>query len=379
MSLRLRLAIIFALVAIVTATAIAIVTPTIVDQGFRQLQLEDDGQRAGRGQGPGQGQGPGPPEGRGPGRAQQETTLAIVLVAVAAAAGASVLGFLVAGRLVAPLGRLREAAADVAAGDLKRRSGVADRDDEIGELARSFDGMAEALDRSDSARRRMFQDAAHELKTPLTVIDATTTAILDGVYEHDDRHLETIRGQSHLLATTVDDLRTVSLAESGQLPLAPTVLKATEILGEVVAGFEVPAKLAGITLSSDAGPPAQTVYADRERLHQVLAALIDNAIRHTPQGGTIAVAARPDGDGTLLDVLDDGSGISAEDLPLIFDRFYRADPSRQRASGTSGLGLAIVHALVAAQGGTVGAEEAAGGGARFWVRLPSTGGTIKVP
>ena len=145
------------------------------------------------GEAAGQGQGPGPREGRGPGRAQQETTLAIVLVAIVGAAGASVLGFLVAGRLIRPLGRLRDAAADVAAGDLERRSSVADRSDEIGDLGRSFDSMAEALERSDAARRRLFQDAAHELKTPLTVIDATTTAILDGVYEHDDRHLETIR------------------------------------------------------------------------------------------------------------------------------------------------------------------------------------------
>jgi two-component system sensor histidine kinase BaeS len=366
MSLRLRLAITFAFVAVVTAAAISLFTPAIVDHGFQQFQVED---REGRGEG--QGQGPGPREGRGPGRAQQDTTLAIVLVAVVAAAGASVLGFLVAGRLIAPLGRLQEAAAGVAAGDLGRRSGVGDRRDEIGDLGRSFDGMAEALDRSDAARRRMFQDAAHELKTPLTVIDATTTAILDGVYEHDDRHLETIRQQSHLLARTVDDLRTVSLAESGQMPLTPATLDVAEVLGVVVAGFEAPATLAGVTLGIDADPPKQTVYADRERLHQVLAALVDNALRHTPKGGTISVSARPDSEFVRLVVQDDGSGIAAEDLPHVFERFYRADPSRQRASGTSGLGLAIVAALVAAQGGTVGAEDAPGGGARFWVRLPS--------
>ncbi len=259
MSLRLRLAIIFAFVAIVTASAIAVVTPGIVDHGFQQLRSESEARGAGGGQGLGQAENPGPREGRGPGRAEQDTTLAIMFVAVVAAAGASVLGFLVAGRLVAPLGRLREAAVGVAAGDLGRRSGVRHRNDEIGDLARSFDAMAEALDRSDIARRRMFQDAAHELKTPLTVIDATTNAILDGVYEHDDRHLETIRQQSHLLARTVDDLRTVSLAESGQMPLTPATLDVAEILGGVVAGFEAPATLAGVKLTTDTDPPRQSV------------------------------------------------------------------------------------------------------------------------
>lgn len=375
MSLRLRLALIFALVAVITATAIALVTPTIVDQGFRQLRGQDEAR--GAGQGLGAGQGPGPREGRGPGRAQQETTAAIVLIAVLAAAGASVLGFLVAGRLVAPLGRIREAAAGVAAGDLGRRSGVTGRNDEIGELARSFDAMAEALDRSDSARRRMFQDAAHELKTPLTVIDATTTAILDGVYEHDDRHLQTIRHQSRLLATTVDDLRTISLAESGRMPLTPTTLEVVDVLEEVVIRFEASARLSDITLGVEVDPPNQTVHADRERLHQVLAALIDNALRHTPEGGSIDLSSRPDGDLVRLAVRDDGSGVSAEDLPHLFERFYRADPSRQRDSGTSGLGLAIVDALVAAQGGSVGADQAPGGGAVFWIRLPARASVIK--
>lgn len=375
MSLRLRLAIIFALVAVITATAIALVTPAIVDQGFRQLRGQDEARRAG--QSLGAGQGPGPREGRGPGRAQQETTAAIVLVAVLAAAGASVLGFLVAGRLVAPLGRIREAAAGVAAGDLGRRSGVAGRNDEIGELARSFDAMAEALDRSDSARRRMFQDAAHELKTPLTVIDATTTAILDGVYEHDDRHLQTIRHQSRLLATTVDDLRTISLAESGRMPLTPITLEVADVLDDVVGGFEASARLSDITLGVEVDPPDQTVHADRERLHQVLAALIDNALRHTPEGGSIDLSARPDGDLVRLAVRDDGPGVSVEDLPHLFERFYRADPSRQRDSGTSGLGLAIVDALVAAQGGSVGADAAPGGGAVFWICLPARSSIIK--
>ncbi len=365
MSLRIRLALIFALVAIVTATAIAIVTPTIVDQGFRQAEV--DGSR-----GSGQGLGQGPREGRGPGRAQQETAMAIVLIAAAAAAGASVLGFLVAGRLVRPLGRLRDAAADVAVGNLQRRSDLAGRGDEIGDLGRSFDRMAQTLERSDAARRRLFQDAAHELKTPLTVIDATTTAILDGVFEHDDRHLETIREQSHLLARVVDDLRTVSLAEAGQLPLEVSDVDVAELMRAVVASFGPRAQLSGVRLSSQLSNDGPLVRADRERLRQMLGALVDNALRHTPAGGTVVLESRSEADEVRLAVSDSGPGIPAPDLPHLFERFYRGDPSRQRSSGSSGLGLAIVHAIAEAQGGRVGAENVEPHGARFWLVLPAS-------
>ena len=367
MSLRVRLALMFALVAIVTAGAIALVTPAIVDRGFRQAEAEADG----RGVSQGTGLGPGPREGRGPGRAQQETTLAIVLGAAVAAAGASMLGLLVAGRLVRPLGRLRDAAADVAAGDLTRRSQLADRGDEIGDLGRSFDRMAEALERSDAARRRLFQDAAHELKTPLTVIDATTTAILDGVYQHDDRHLRTIREQSQLLARLVDDLRTVSLAESGQLELQCSVVDAAEVVRAVAKGWAPRAELAGVTLDVELSDQRVMLHADPERVRQMLGALVDNALRHTPSGGRVVLEVHPCDAQVCLAVRDSGPGVAAEDLPHLFERFYRADPSRQRSSGTSGLGLAIVHALADAQGGRVGVENVEPRGARFWLRLPS--------
>jgi len=332
--------------------------------------LEEDDTR---GQGEGQGQGPGPREGRGPGRAQRETVEAIVILGVVAAAGASVLGFLVAGRLVAPLGRLRNAAADVAAGNLERRSDVAARGDEIGDLGRSFDIMAESLERSDAARRRMFQDAAHELRTPLTVIETTTSAILDGVYTHDDRHLETIRGQAQLLSHIVDDLRTVSLAEAGRLSLDLVRLDAAEIVRETVTGFGPAAELAGVSLAADVADEPLIVRADRARLVQLLGALIDNALRHTPRGGHVLVEARAVDEVAELAVGDDGPGIEPDDLPHVFERFYRADPARQRSSGTSGLGLAIVRALADAHAGTVGVQPVEPHGARFWLRLPRDG------
>jgi len=371
MSLRLRLALIFALVAFVTAGIIAVATPAIVDQGFRQFADDSAARREGQGQG--QGLGPGPREGRGPGRAQRETTMAIITLGVAAAAGASVLGFLVAGRLVSPLDRLRDAAADLAAGDLERRSDMADRPDEIGDLARSFDTMAESLERSDAIRRRLFQDAAHELKTPLTVIDTTTTAILDGVYEHEDRYLETIRNQSQQLSRIVDDLRTVSLAEAGRLPMELVRLDAAEVVRETATGFGSAAELAGIQLTTTMSDEPLWVVADRQRLTQMVGALVDNAIRHTPRGGHVAIEAGQVGGQPELAVRDDGPGIPPEDLPNVFERFYRVDPQAQRDAGTSGLGLSIVHALAEAQGGTATVENVPPHGARFTLRLPAAG------
>jgi signal transduction histidine kinase len=215
----------------------------------------------------------------------------------------------------------------------------------------------------------MFQDAAHELRTPLAVIDATTSAILDGVYEHDDRHLETIRHQSRLLSRLVDDLRTVSLAEARQLPLEMTVVDAAEVVRDAVAVFTPPAELAGVAIEAEVLDPPLDVSADRERLAQLLGALVDNAIRHTPAGGHVVLEAGRQGATVELAVRDDGPGISPADLPHVFERFYRADPSRQRASGTSGLGLSIVRALAEAQGGQVGVSNLEPHGARFWVRL----------
>lgn len=366
MSLRPRLALTFAFVALVTTATIALVTPAIVEHGFAQ-QAEEDAQR---GQGQGSGQGPGPREGRGPGRAQRATTLSIVVLGVAAATGASLLGFYLAGRLLLPLVRLRDAAAGLAAGDLKRRSDIADRHDEIGDLARSFDQMAAALERSDLSRRRMLQDAAHELKTPLAVIRSTTSAILDGVYEHDDRHLETIRQQSELLSRLVDDLRMISLAEAGQLPVELATIDAADVARRLVADFGPTAELARISITSEIPETALPIRADQQRLGQMLAALVDNAIGHTGAGCHIVVEGAREAGDVVLAVRDDGPGIPAEDLPHVFDRFYRADPARGRASGTSGLGLSIVRALAGAQGAQVGVSSAVPHGSRFWIRFP---------
>ncbi len=372
MSLRLRLASAFALVAILTAVAIAVTAPTIVGRGFARLTTLDAANPVGpgSGKGPGGGPGPGPMAGIHAQQVQQETTVTILVVALLAAGAASLVGYVLAGRLSAPLAHLGEAAGAVAAGDLSRRSGLADRTDEFGAVGRSFDAMAAELEDAEASRRRFFQDAAHELKTPLAVIEAITTAVLDGVYEHDDQHLTTIREQSRVLARIVDDLRTISLAESGDLPLQTEPIPLEHLVGSTQRGFAARADVASITLRSDV-PAGLVVLADRDRLAQILTALVDNAIRHTPPGGVVSVSASQAAARVRITVGDTGPGITAADIDHVFDRFWQADPARDRASGTSGLGLAIVRALAAAQGGTVGVESDPGTGARFWVELPA--------
>ena len=401
MRLRSRLAIAFALVALVTAGLIVLATPTIVGRGFARLEADavdtgsgigtgpgmGAGQGAGRGAGQGMGQGagngPGPMAGLHAQQVQEETTLTLVALALVAAAGASLLGVFLAGRIVRPLDTLESAAAAVAHGDLTRRSGLGDRADELGSLGRSFDAMTDELAAAEDARRRFFADAAHELKTPLSVIDATTSALLDGVYEREDRHLLTIRDQSHLLGRIVDDLRTVSLAETQALPLRLEPVALDGLIRASVGEMTIRAESAGVRLRAD-DLPAIVVTADRDRLRQVLAALLDNALRHTPSGGEIFVRAAVAGDAghagaVRVDVADTGPGVDPADLPHLFDRFYQADPARDRTTGTSGLGLAVVRALVLAHGGRVGAENTPGGGARFWFELPAAGPDTTTP
>ena len=454
MSLRWRIAIGFALVALATAAVIALIAPPIITQGFSDFDTDNDAGRqpaptatpaeasttaasvtpepresaepgerddsggddnatpmptskstpvpsglasalasaaAAAGSSPAVTETPqrspeDAPPAVGPtnnGQAQTNTIMRLILAAIAAAAVASLFGLFGAGRLVRPLTRLELAAAAVARGDLGRRSGLADRTDEFGQLGRSFDSMAGELQSAEESRRRFLQDAAHELRTPLAVIEATSSAILDGVYTPERRHLETIRDQSRVLARIVDDLRTISLAEGGHLHLERRPVDAKKILDSVAAGFEARAAAGVIKLSIDA-PEGLMVDADPDRLRQVIGALIDNALRHTPEGGSVhltAAGATPaDSSGAprhgspkrvaRLSVEDSGTGIPQASLARIFERFYQADPSRSRGSGTSGLGLSIVRALAEAHGGRAGAENRAEGGARLWIELP---------
>jgi two-component system sensor histidine kinase BaeS len=370
MSLRLRLAGALALVALLTAVAVAITAPAIVGHGFAAMEADSATGGTPHGQGPG----PGPMAGLHTQQVQADTTNMLIAVAAIAAGAASLLGFVLATRMVRPLARLEHAAAAVARGELDVRSGVGSRSDEIGSLGRSFDAMADDLQATEVARRRFFQDAAHELKTPLAVIDATTSAVLDGVYGHDDRHLQTIREQSRLLARIVDDLRTVSLADAGVLPLRRETVQIGALLASIARDLEARATGAGIAIEvRHGGNPVALV--DPDRVRQGVVALVDNAIRHTPNGGWIRLEAAPKApDAVQIAVVDSGPGIAAVDVPHVFERFYQADPARDRSTGSSGLGLAIVRAVVEAHGGHVRAGNEAGAGALIEIELPVASG-----
>lgn len=396
LGLATRLAATFAAVAVGTAAAVAIAAPPIVGRGFAMMMngatmAPGMGQGHGNGMGGGMGQGMGAGAGAGYGayaaQLQQEATVTIVLVALAAAIVASLLGVVISRRIARPLVRLESAAASVAGGNLTARSGLAGRTDEIGSLGRSFDAMAEDLEQNEAARRRFFADAAHEMKTPLAVIEATAAAVMDGVYDHDPRHLATIREQARLLGRVVDDLRTVSLAEAGALPLQLASVRAADVVRAVAETFRVRAEAAGVVLATDADPAegAAVLHADRDRLAQALGTFVDNALRYVPAGGSIVLRVSPAPAASVspasagprpmvrLAVLDTGPGVAEAHLPHVYDRFYQADAARDRGTGTSGLGLSIAKAIAEAHGGSAGVANRPEGGAAFWLDLPAAG------
>ncbi len=366
MSLRLKIALGFAGVALATAAAVAIAAPPIIGHGFAQLESGTTAEAL-----RGQGRGPGPGGGTYAQQIQDETERTLILVALGSALAASVVGFVLASWMARPLRRLALASRAVAAGDLGRKSGLAGRSDEFGEVGRSFDEMADELRRTDEQRRHFIQDAIHELRTPLTVIEGTAGAIEEGIFAPDARQMRKIREQTQVLSRIVDDLRTISLAEAGELTLERETVDLAVTGPSSVAAFEARAAAEGLAMATDVEPGCE-VEADGGRLRQSLAALLDNAIRHTPRDGSVDLVARRHGKVVRIAVEDTGRGIAAEDLPHVFDRFYQADPARDRRTGTSGLGLSIVRALVEAQGGRVGAENRPQGGARVWIELPAS-------
>lgn len=374
MTLRLRIAIGFAAVALATAAVTSIAIPAIVGHGFAQLQSETATPSPDRrGQGAGNGPGPGPQAAVHASQIQQDVTTTLIVIAIGAGLAASVVGFIAAGRLARPLTRLAAASRRIASGNLAERSGLADRTDEFGDVGRAFDEMAGELEQVDEERRRFMEDAVHELRTPITVIDGTAGALEEGVFAPEPRHFRTIREQSQLLSRIVDDLRTISLAEAGQLTFARETIDVSQLLQAVAGDFEARARAASQAIEIG-GEPRLRFEGDERRARQVLAAIVDNALRHTPSGGHVGLSAGRVRDAVRVSVEDSGPGFASDDLPRVFDRFYQADRSRDRRTGSSGLGLSIVRALVEAQGGRAGAGNLPSGGASVWFELPAVGG-----
>jgi len=306
----------------------------------------------------------------------------ILRAGVVASLVAIVLGLLLTGTALKPLRTVRDAARRIGAGDLAYRVPIASRD-EVGEVALQFNEMAAALERDERLRRALMADIAHELRTPLAVIRGQAEALQDGVFELTPENIAPIYDQSILLGRLVDDLRDLALAEAGSLPLERAQVALDELASRAVAAFQPQAREKGVALSLQVEPAAPgalpTVDADPQRLAQVLGNLLSNALRYTPSGGSVVVKVTSDPKGVSLAVADTGIGIAPEDLPHVFDRFYRADKARTRADGGTGLGLAVARQLVEAHGGQITVQSEPGHGSTFTVRLPRQRPTSSVP
>ncbi len=289
-----------------------------------------------------------------------------------AAAGATLfallLGLGLARTLTRPLLALTAAARRIAGGDFGQPVAV-ESSDEIGQLAGAFNQMSSELARAAHLRRQMTADIAHELRSPLSVLMGYTESLADGVLQPSPAILRAMHEESRLLSHLVDDLRTLSLADAGELTLNRQLTAPAELLKRVAASFASKAAAKGVELRLETSPELAPVSLDPERIVQVLGNLVGNAIRYTPAGGVVTLRGLAAQGGILLQVVDTGSGIAPEQLPYIFERFYKADTARTIDETESGLGLSIAKSLVELHGGTLTAESVAGRGTVMSIQM----------
>lgn len=272
-----------------------------------------------------------------------------------------------------PLQNLFSTINSVSEGDLSARVSET-KSDMFSELIIRFNKMIDELERADKQRRNLTADIAHELRTPLHIIQGNLEGIIDGVYKPTEEHINNTLDETKLLTRLINDLQTLSLAESHQLPLHPTSFLVSDLIHDLTSSFSSQAKSLGISLESNIKDSSLQITADYDRLNQVLSNLISNAIRHTPQDGKILVETESvigEKRSVRIMVKDSGEGIASEDLPFIFDRFWRGEKSRTGRIN-SGLGLAIAKQLIEAHGGEIKVESEIGKGTTFTIELPST-------
>jgi len=286
-----------------------------------------------------------------------------------AVVAAILMTFFLSRRILAPVKALTVTANLLGKGDFSQRVPVKGKD-EVSELSRTFNSMACNLEQAEKLRRNMVADIAHELRTPLSNLQGYLEAIRDGVIKPDTDTIISLNEDAQILSRLVNDLQELSLAEAGELKLNCQTEDITRLINKAVSAIQAPATVKNISTSVDIEEKISEVNIDSQRISQVLGNLLDNALAHTPEGGTISVTAKEKGKWLQITVSDTGEGIPPKDLGNIFERFYRVDKSRARATGGSGLGLTITKRLVESHGGTIKVESEPGKGSCFTIMLP---------
>jgi len=295
---------------------------------------------------------------------------ALLISGFAALAAAVIVSLFVSRRIVEPIQTLSNVSRRLAQGFYRERTSI-HADDEISQLAHSVNQLAEALDQTERRRLALLADVTHELRTPLATIGGYMEGLLDGVVSANPATFNLILRETRRLQRLIEDLELLSRVEAGQLPVVARAIDLLPVLEAQLAQFEPLFSSNQVTLQLDAPAQLPQVWADPDRVAQVLINILANAYRYTPAGGTVTVQVTTDDHEVRVAVIDTGIGIAAEHLPHVFERFYRVDKSRARNSGGSGIGLAIARHLIYAQGGEIWAEsDGIGKGARFIFTLP---------
>jgi two-component system OmpR family sensor kinase/two-component system sensor histidine kinase BaeS len=282
-------------------------------------------------------------------------------------------GALLSRSLTAPLQRLAAAARAVARGHLGQKVRV-EGSAEVAEVGRAFNEMTSALETAETQRKNLVADVAHELRTPLTVLQGNLRAILDGVYPLDQGEIARLYDETLLLGRLVEDLRELALADAGQLRLELRPTNVSAVIRDTLEKMAMVAQDRQVVVTGELPDDLPAVLADPDRVAQVLRNLLLNALQNTPAGGTVTVAAHQAGTALEVSVADTGVGIAPDHLPHVFERFWRADPSRTRAdrlTGGTGIGLSVAQSLIAAQGGRIWVESTLGKGSAFHFTLPT--------
>ena len=289
---------------------------------------------------------------------------------LAAVALGTLLVSILSRKLLAPVKSLGEAAQHLGRGDFSRRV-PAEGASEFRQLALAFNSMAANLEDAERQRRNLVADVAHELRTPVSNIQGYLEAVKDGLLEPDENTIETIHGQVIHLGHLVEDLRLLAQTEAGALQLHRIPGRIPDLLRDCIDAVRPRAEAKGIRVSLETDDGMPDVQMDATRISQVVNNLLENAIVHTPEGGSVTLSGENAGGGKVrVAVSDTGRGIPPQDLDRVFERFYRADPSRSRATGGAGLGLTIAKQLVEVHGGTIHVESVVSSGARFVFELP---------